>query len=211
MKPAAWVLAALMVASGAAASDAPPPPPDSTEAPPPAKPRLGGGFKGQTPPPAKAPATPPKKASALPASGKTAPRVVIDNALVKKGAPPASGSTAAQAPPPPPPPPVEMPRITDLQGHDESYWRARAATLRSAVTNAEQALAAAEAEEKREENDFYAWDDGQYRDNVIKPAWDKARDETVRARESLDSARKDLEALDDEVRKAGAFPGWIRE
>lgn len=218
MKAAAWLVAALLAASGAGAADAPPPPADSADAPkPPAKPKLGGGFKGipTTPPgtataPAPKPAAPPAKAA-----GKTTPRIVIDNSLVKKNAAPESGKSAGSASrtsaPAPPPPPVVMPRITDLEGHDETYWRAKASSMRAAVAKAETDLAAAEAEEKREENDFYAWDDGNYRDNVIKPAWDKAREETVRARDALDAARKDLDGLDDEARKAGAYPGWIRE
>jgi hypothetical protein len=103
-----------------------------------------------------------------------------------------------------------MPKILDLQGHDEAYWRAKAAAVRDAVAKATDALAAAEAEEKREENDFYAWDDGQYRDNVIKPAWDRAKAETEKARADLEAARKQLDGLEDEARRAGAFPGWIR-
>jgi hypothetical protein len=139
---------------------------------------------------------------------------MIDNALVKKGAPadrkPAPAKASAGNPAPPQPP-VEMPKIVDLQGHDEVYWRAKAAATREAVAKANDLVAASEAEEKREENDFYAWDDGQYRDNVIKPAWDRAREETIKARQSLDEAQKQLDQLEDDARKAGAYPGWIRE
>jgi hypothetical protein len=139
---------------------------------------------------------------------------VIDNSMVKKSAPPGGGKPAppaASSAPAAPPPPVTMPKTVDLQGHDEGYWRARAAALRTAAQKAEESLAAAQAEEKRQENDFYAWDDGQYRDNVIKPAWDRARDATVKAQRDLDTARKELEDLEDDARKAGAYPGWIRE
>ena len=176
--------------------------------------RLGGGFKGHdvstaaggAAKPAPKPAAPPKRSG---------PVLVIDDKMVKGAA--AEGTPAHSAPPPPPPaappapaPAVEMPKIVDLQGHDEAYWRAKAKAVREAVEKGRDALAAAEAEEKREENDFYSWDDGQYRDNVIKPAWDRAKDETVRARESLAAAQKDLEGLEDEARRAGAYPGWIR-
>jgi hypothetical protein len=207
----ATLLAAAIL--GAATDPAPPPPEAPAE-----KPRLGGGFKGQpVTPGAKAPA--PQKTKPAPAgTRKPAARITIDNSMVKKNAAPSGDQKspggappAAASPQPPPPPPVEMPRVLDLNGHDEAYWRARAAQARDGVRKATSDLAAAEAEEKREENDFYAWDDGQYRDNVIKPAWDKAREEAARARQDLEAAQKQLDALEDDARRAGAYPGWIRE
>ena len=230
MKSAVLVLVFVAAAAALPGSEAPPPasegtPPPATpaakkqEAPskadeaPPSRHKLGGGFKGQTA--ATAPgggAAPAPKPAAAPKRG--APALVIDNKMVKGAAGEPAPSSRAPAPPPPaaapPPAPAEMPKIVDLQGHDEAYWRARAAAVRDAAKKAEDALAAAEAEEKREESDFYSWDDGQYRDNVIKPAWDRAKEETVKARAGLQAARKDLEGLEDEARRAGAFPGWIR-
>jgi len=196
-----------------AADDAAPPP--AKDAPStPGKTRLGGGFKGQpVVPGAKAPAAG-KQAEPLPPGARKPPaRVTIDNSMVKKNAAP-SDTRPQPAPPaaaPAPAPAVAMPKVVDLQGHDEAFWRARAAEVRGAVQKAASEAAAAEAEEKREENDFYAWDDGQYRDNVIKPAWDRAREEAVKARQNLETAQKQLDSLEDDARRAGAFPGWIRE
>ena len=68
-----------------------------------------------------------------------------------------------------------------------------------------------EADTKRLEADYYAWDDGAYRDKVIKPSWDKAREELATARLALPAAEKDLVDLPDRARKAGALPGWLRE
>ncbi len=111
-----------------------------------------------------------------------------------------------------PPPSAVTPAVpVDLNGNGEAYWRARAAQLREGLARAQQTLEAAQLEEKREENDFYAWDDGQYRDNVIKPAWDRSKEETVRAQEALVTAQKSVDELEDDARKAGAYPGWIRE
>ncbi len=208
----------------AAVDQTPPPKTDesqagkTSEAPaPPAKHRLGGSFKGHPIPPSTAEASKPAaRPAAAPSGKKKSSRLVIDNALVKSKAAPedrssATGSESSAEPAnPAPPPPVTMPKILDLEGHDEAYWKAKAAATRDAVQKAHETLAAAQAEEKREENDFYAWDDGQYRDNVIKPAWDRARDETVRAQADLETAQKQLDDLEDEARRAGAYPGWIR-
>lgn len=201
----------VLAASGLFAADAPPP--QSIDATPEKTTRLGGGFKGRpVSPGAKAPA--PEKAAPPPAGARKRPaRVTIDNSMVKKNAAP-TDTRPRSAPPaaaPAPAPAVAMPKVVDLQGHDEAFWRARAAEVRGAVQKAASDAAAAEAEEKREENDFYSWDDGQYRDNVIKPAWDRARDDAVKARQNLQAAQKQLDGLEDDARRAGAYPGWIRE
>ena len=58
---------------------------------------------------------------------------------------------------------------------------------------------------------FHSWDDGNYRDGVIKPAWDKKREELETARRELAEAQKDLADLPEKARKAGALPGWLRD
>jgi exonuclease VII small subunit len=68
-----------------------------------------------------------------------------------------------------------------------------------------------EQESRKLENDFYSWDDGQYRDGVIKPAWDKKREELETARRDLEQAQKELSELPEKARRAGAQPGWLRE
>ncbi|HKB72540.1 MAG TPA: hypothetical protein VKH46_17040 [Thermoanaerobaculia bacterium] len=211
MKKALLATVAVLLAAATLRPADPPRPPAKSADEPPARHRLGGGFKGHPIGPAEKGGAAAKPA---PPSDKKKPRLMIDNALVKKGEPPEEKGARKAAPAPPPaaapPPPVTMPKIVDLQGHDEAYWRAKAAAVRDAVQKAREAVAAAEAEEKREENDFYAWDDGQYRDNVIKPAWDRAKEQTVKTRADLEAAQKDLDQLEDEARRAGAFPGWIR-
>jgi predicted RNase H-like nuclease (RuvC/YqgF family) len=68
-----------------------------------------------------------------------------------------------------------------------------------------------ELESKKLENDFYSWDDGQYRDGVIKPAWDQKREELETSRRELEQAEKELAELPETAHKAGALPGWLRE
>jgi hypothetical protein len=46
---------------------------------------------------------------------------------------------------------------------------------------------------------------------VIKPAWDKKREELETARRELAEAQKDLADLPEKARKAGALPGWLRD
>ncbi len=96
-------------------------------------------------------------------------------------------------------------------GGTEAEWREIAARARRGVADAKARVEELEAAARKLENDFYAWDDGQYRDRVIKPSWDRARGDLEAARKSLAEAEKELSELPEKARKAGALPGWIRE
>jgi hypothetical protein len=93
----------------------------------------------------------------------------------------------------------------------EAEWRERAHTARTRVDSDKQRVTQLEAEAKKLENDFYSWDDGSYRDGVIKPAWDKKKEELETARKDLAAAEADLAELPEKARRAGALPGWLRE
>lgn len=94
---------------------------------------------------------------------------------------------------------------------DEGQWRATAQAARKRVTDDKAKVEELTAATKKLEADFYAWDDGQYRDRVIKPSWDKTRDQLEDAKRELAAAEKDLDDLPEKARRAGALPGWIRE
>jgi hypothetical protein len=96
-------------------------------------------------------------------------------------------------------------------GQGEDFWRDEARRLRDRVAELRDAIVRLEADTKRLEADYYAWDDGAYRDKVIKPSWDKAREELATARLALPAAEKDLADLPDRARRGGALPGWLRE
>ncbi|MGH9364618.1 MAG: hypothetical protein ACRD1B_05055, partial [Thermoanaerobaculia bacterium] len=115
--------------------------------------------------------------------------------------PAARGAQAAPASTPPPGQPLA----------EEQKWRDAASSARKRVEDARQRVEELEASARKLETDFYAWDDGQYRDRVIKPAWEKTKDELASARKQLDEAEKDLADLPERARKAGALPGWLRE
>jgi hypothetical protein len=93
----------------------------------------------------------------------------------------------------------------------EAEWREIARRDRKRVDDAKARVAELTATSKKLENDFYAWDDGQYRDRVIKPSWDRAKADLDQARIELENAEKELADLPERARKAGALPGWIRE
>ena len=118
--------------------------------------------------------------------------------------PPRAAPAGAAATPSPAPEP-------SLTGGTEAEWRETAKKARKRVADDKLRVEELTAAVKKLENDFYAWDDGQYRDRVIKPSWDHTRAELDSAKIELASAEKDLADLPEKARKAGAYPGWIRE
>ena len=110
-----------------------------------------------------------------------------------------------------PVPVVPIPEPRDNKGRDEATWKTMAASARQRVKVAEVDVQRLEVETKRLENDFYAWSDGNYRDRVIRPSWDQAKEDLKRARLEVDQARAALADLEDEARKSGAPPGWLRD
>jgi len=171
-------------------------------------PVLTGGF-GKTPAPedASRKATPKKKV-----------RLTNETLVTEsdKGKLSTSEVNTARTPSPGPrrgdekPETAEPPAPAPGQG-DEAYWRGEARRLRERVDALKETIARLEGEVTKLEADFYSWDDGAYRDRVIKPAWDKAREELATARKELPVAEKELTDLPDRARKAGALPGWLRE
>lgn len=149
-----------------------------------------------------------KKASGAPAVSITNKTLVTDP---KKG----RLSTASPRPVTPPVPASEEVTPTTpapaQEREAEAYWRERMHSARARVEEMQERVHQFEFESKKLENDFYSWDDGQYRDGVIKPAWDKKREELVTAGKELEQAEKELSELPEKARKAGALPGWLRE
>ena len=106
--------------------------------------------------------------------------------------------------------PSEIPEYRDASGRTEAEWRRRAEEVRSRAAEVEAEITAARAEVRRLENDFYAWSDGNYRERVIRPAWDQARERVKSLEAEATAASKALEDLEEEARTSGTQPGWLR-
>ncbi|MGA7992412.1 MAG: hypothetical protein WCC53_13320 [Thermoanaerobaculia bacterium] len=121
---------------------------------------------------------------------------------------PKTSAAGARGGEPTPAPTYDVPR--DDKGRSESDWRAIVGRTRAAVLDGEARVRDLDTKAKQLENDFYAQSDGFRRDGVIKPAWDKTRDDLARARADLEAARKALDDLAEEARRTNAPPGWLR-
>ncbi len=147
--------------------------------------------------------------------------VVITNESLRKSAPTPTGASitikgsakskpSSKVPPTPTPGPVVNPEYRDASGRTEADWQRRARVARQRIELADTGLSAARENAKRLENDFYAWSDGNYRERVIRPAWDQAKEKLRLLETEAEAARMGLAELEEEARKSGTPPGWLR-
>jgi hypothetical protein len=95
---------------------------------------------------------------------------------------------------------------SEARAQQETRWRARAESARRSIGAAENELRAAE----REANALgVAAPDG-VPDGVWRSAKSKADARLARARSNLESAKRQLEQLEEEARRRGIPPGWLR-
>jgi exonuclease VII small subunit len=139
------------------------------------------------------------------------PTPAVGKSTSGKGAPAKTASNtpavAAAAPTPTP----GVPYVArDDKGRSEADWKALVGHQKALVTGGEARVRELETKTKQLENDFYAMSDGNRRDAVVKPAWDRAREELTKARQELDDARRVLEDLSEDARKSNTPPGWLR-
>jgi predicted RNase H-like nuclease (RuvC/YqgF family) len=217
-------LAILLASSPLTATPTPKPTPTPTSAPR----KLGGGFGRGVPDAVATPAV-----TAVAGDGQSLGQVVRDAGRARKRRetrPPVSitnetlvtdpkkGRLTTASPQPTPQaapqaaaPSAEAGTVLPLSSEAEAYWRERVHSARLRVEELAERVRQFEQEAKKLESDFYSWDDGAYRDGVIKPAWDKKREELETAKRELEQAEKDRAELPEKARKAGALPGWLRE
>ncbi len=94
---------------------------------------------------------------------------------------------------------------------DEAYWRDRARGVRTRWADAAREVERLEDQAAQLRWDFYAEDDPWYRDERIKPEWDRVLDELRSARQDVRAYREELAEVIEEGRRAGALPGWLRD
>jgi hypothetical protein len=150
--------------------------------------------------------TPKKSLGVITNENLKGPDTKTAGAKMTKAATPTPGTTpAANANPIP-----RIPEFRDAKGRNESDWKGLMNNAQARVVQADLRIKQLQDEARKLENDFYAWSDGNYRDRVIKPAWDKALEDLKKARDESDAARQAMSDLEEEARKSGTPPGWLR-
>jgi len=97
------------------------------------------------------------------------------------------------------------------EAHDEQYWRARALDIRTRWKKSADEVEDLEQSAAGWRRRFYAENDPYARDSQIKPEWDRVLDRLGKARAEVEATKKELEDFQEEGRRAGALPGWLRE
>lgn len=119
---------------------------------------------------------------------------------------PAAGTEAAPAPPTPEPPKDEKPKD---EKKDPAYWRQRMATAREQLERTQMFALALESRVNGLWADFTARDDPAQR-SVVEQDRQKAIAELERVKREVADQTKAIAAIEDEARRLGVPPGWLR-
>ena len=128
----------------------------------------------------------------------SAPPVVTDPAAAPSTP---SGAQAAK--------PDEKPAQPEDPKKTEKYWRERVAAARDGLQRAKTFEVALQSRINALANDFAARDDPAQR-NAVASDRQKALAELDRVKKEIADFDKQLKDLEDEARKAGVPPGWLR-
>jgi DNA repair exonuclease SbcCD ATPase subunit len=103
----------------------------------------------------------------------------------------------------------------EVGGSDQSAWKARAAAARQSLKGVEQQVAAADAEVERLRQDLNpmstTFSTDPYVSLRLQGQLTEAQARAAEAREALKSAKEAYETFENEARRAGVPPGWLRE
>lgn len=100
----------------------------------------------------------------------------------------------------------------DVDSDDpEGYWRRRVLEARMNWRNSALEIDHLENRIEGLRTRFYEEDDPYYRDNQVKPSWDRAIDRLEEARDAAREFEREVATILDDGRRAGALPGWLRE
>ena len=103
--------------------------------------------------------------------------------------------------------PQEGPREDETK---QRFWVSLYQQARGYVKGLEQLVPKLEGDIGRLRTAFYSTDDPARRDQVIKPAWDKAMTDWDQAKRDLEGARGLVDKVSEAARRDGALPGWFR-
>jgi hypothetical protein len=93
----------------------------------------------------------------------------------------------------------------------EEYWRGRKQEADSRVRDAQSRVEQLQSEINTLTQAFYAEGDGVAQRPLIETERIERIKELEAAKQELESARAASEGLEDEARRAGALPGWLRD
>lgn len=136
-----------------------------------------------------------------PASGQPAP--------AEGGATPAAGAPAAGGGEAKATPPAEPEAKKDDPKKDQAYWRERMTTARQQLERTQMFALALESRVNGLWADFTARDDPAQR-GMVEQDRQKAIAELERVKQEVETQTKALAAIEDEARRLGVPPGWLR-
>jgi hypothetical protein len=137
----------------------------------------------------------------------TAGKVYTNKDLPKGGAP-AEPSTPATLPTPVAEPATQAAKPPEEE-KDEAWWRARVTKVREALRRDEMFLDALQSRINALSTDFINRDDP-YQRAQIGLDRQKALAEQDRVKAEIEQLKKDIDDIEEEARKAGVPPGWLR-
>lgn len=132
-----------------------------------------------------------------------------DAALRPVPAPPSGGAEAAPLDQPPALPAPDPDTKDDEEEKDEAWWRARIAQATDGVRRNDILLEALQSRVNALATDFVSRDDPYQRARIADDR-QKALAEMERVRTETESLKKQIEDIEEEARRAGVPPGWLR-
>jgi hypothetical protein len=126
-------------------------------------------------------------------------------------APQGGAATAAESPSAPAPAakPAE-PTPPDQSAKDEAYWRRVFTEARDRLARSSGFMSALKTQYDVLANRFTTVSDAAQRGAIVAEM-EKVQGEIDRLQQDIDQQTKDLASLEDQARKAGVPPGWIRQ
>lgn len=100
--------------------------------------------------------------------------------------------------------------IKDSKGRTKEDWQKMIQEAKENVNRLENRVRELQNQLNKLTNDYYSWDDMAYREGVIKVNMDKISKELEIVKEQLEAAKARIPELEEEARKSGALPGWLR-